>query len=256
MEETFNSLRDPENFDEHNHYRFLSTSNSPDLLLASLACLAEIYENSDDDELGDECAVAFERVFRLIAETAGLDPEAFLNQAYRAVIERASHRHVEIFEGHQRENPFLKIERLEDLVRLLTASGKTAKWDWPEINPAPGSGPFTCDFKRVSALKLFGYSVGISGWSEDERHRFLSDFMEKELPPSVEKYFGEEYGQPMSTDRLRKVAKVIAGNCGLRMRSDPERYETAIREWQDDLKFLKEKYYQGKGLKFVPWPHP
>lgn len=130
-------------------------------------------------------------------------------------------------------------------------------WAFPVINhpPKEGKNGFAVDFRKYSALKMFGYTVGkTDGWMESERRRFLSCFIELDLPPIVEATFGDEYGEPNSTQRLRKVANVIAGNANNFYRNNPKMYEAAISDWEDDLNFLKRKYYEGAGLKFQPWP--
>lgn len=135
-------------------------------------------------------------------------------------------------------------------------SQPSRQWNWPIIQQIPGDGMFNADgFRSESALKVFGYTVGkTNGWPEQKRQRFLSDFIELELPEIVERIFDDEYGDPMTTTRLRKVANVIANNCGLRYRSNHNLYRHAIRDWESDLDFLKKKYYEGRGLKFHPWP--
>jgi hypothetical protein len=131
-------------------------------------------------------------------------------------------------------------------------------WRWPVAHGGVGGGQGALEILRdFSALKLFGYTVGkTKGWEQSKRHAFLSDFIERDLPPIVQQHFGEEYGRPLSTDRLRKVANIIAGNCSLNMRHDPERYSVAISDYLVDLEFLKDTYYDGMGLKVVPWPDP
>lgn len=129
-------------------------------------------------------------------------------------------------------------------------------WDWPIVEQAlsrgtGGLGPMN----PYSALKMFGYTVGrTNGWPRAKRERFLSDFMEMDLPADVEATFDDEYGEPMSTTRLRKVATVIASNASNFHRNDPVRYGMAIADWESDLSFLKRKYYEGAGLAFHPWP--
>ena len=132
-------------------------------------------------------------------------------------------------------------------------------WKWPIINNAPpGVAPASLDggvFSEFSALKMFGYTVGkTKGWPKADRQAFLHDFMAMPLPPIVKSTFGGEYGEPLSTDRLRKVANVIANNASLRSRNDPKRYAAAIADWEADLAYLKREFYEGKGLKFQPWP--
>ena len=130
-------------------------------------------------------------------------------------------------------------------------------WKWPVVATVPSDQPdgLHIDFREFSALKMFGYTVGkTNGWPRARRRAFLSDFMEQELPPKVRDLFGDAYGDPLSADRLRQVATVIASNASLRWRHDPERYRVAIADWEDDLGFLKAEFYERRGLKFVPWP--
>lgn len=131
------------------------------------------------------------------------------------------------------------------------------KWIWPVIHTPPpsGSGGFTGTFRDYSGLKMFGYTVGkTEGWPQSKRETFLADFMEMNLPPIVEATFGDEYGEPMSTTRLRKMANLIATNATNFYRNDPIRYRVAIADWDSDLEFLKRRYYIGAGLAFQPWP--
>ncbi|KIC46623.1 hypothetical protein RA28_02235 [Ruegeria sp. ANG-S4] len=136
---------------------------------------------------------------------------------------------------------------------------KQSTWEWPVINLAPpkGSGLNGGTFRDFSALKMFDYTAGkTNGWPKSKRERFLNDFLRLELPEAVTQLFGNEYGSPMSTTRLRKIANLIASNCQLRIRNDAVRYRYAISDWESDLQFLKRTFYEGEGLKFVPWPDP
>lgn len=138
-----------------------------------------------------------------------------------------------------------------------TSKIMVAKWKWPIVMKSPPSGKggeneYGAEF---SALRIFGYAVGkTKGWPVRKRHDFLTDFMEMELPDIVEKLFSDEYGQPFTTTRLRRMANVIASNASRFHRNDAQKYAVAISDWEIDLEFLKEKYYEGAGLKFEPWP--
>ena len=138
------------------------------------------------------------------------------------------------------------------------APGPAARtWSWPVVHPVlpRPAGQFDAIFREFSALKMFGYTVGkTKGWPRDKRHAFLTDFMEMDLPDVVEELFGDEYGAPLSTDRLRQMANVIASNAGLAKRRDPIANAAAIADWEDDLAFLKGEFYERRGLKFLPWP--
>ena len=168
---------------------------------------------------------------------------------YRATVGKAVQEMDEIYDSREEECPFYK--------DILNDDVPVEEWRWPELNSVAGSSSLNSQFLAFSALKMFGYSVGkTAGWPKTQRREFLSDFMEKELPASVSRHFGSEYGSPLSAHRLRKVANVISSNCSLRIRNDEARYSCAISDWTDDLNFLKDKYYYGKDLRFLPWPDP
>ena len=153
-------------------------------------------------------------------------------------------------------------EVLLSVANVVMENGeKEAEWDWPIINQSPvtsdDSSLNSSEFRDRSALRVFGYSVAkTSDWSTETRHRFLSDFMRMELPKVIEEEFGTEYGSPLTTTRLRKVANLLANQCSLRIRRDPDMFSVAIENWETDLEFLKTTFYEGEGLKFTPWPDP
>ena len=157
-------------------------------------------------------------------------------------------------------------EEKEEMVKVDTpehdiGNVENSEWDWPIIDPLPampdGSTLDNSDFRNRSALAAFGYAVGKTrGWEPAKRHRFLNDFMRRQLPPGIEDEFGNEYGSPLTTTRLRKVAFHIASICGLAIRRDEHQMRFAIADWETDLEFLKTTFYEGEGLKFTPWPDP
>ncbi|MDQ1902199.1 hypothetical protein RAH32_17390 [Paracoccus sp. WLY502] len=156
------------------------------------------------------------------------------------------------------KNPFAPVV---PVAPLPSKESVQPEWIWPVVNKPPSSSGNGLDgdgiFRAFSALKLFGYTVGkTEGWPQKRRQQFLSDFMEKRLPAIVASTFGDDYGTPLSSTRLRKVANVIASNASLRYLHDPYRYRDAIQDWESDLAFLKMKYYVGRGLQFQPWPDP
>lgn len=158
-----------------------------------------------------------------------------------------------IYDDYGLPNPFEKPKALS--APPIPPEPKT--WAFPivKIPEKDSKGGFSGNFRDFSALKMFGYQVGkTEGWPASKRREFLTQFMELDLPPQVVAIFGSEYGAKMSTNRLRKVANLLAQNASLRYRMDKRIYEHAIADWEDDLKFLKETYYEGAGLKFQPWP--
>lgn len=197
----------------------------------------------------------FEDIVTTLADQRPDDPngaKAFVIRTMGVIVGREANSAYKPF-GYK--NPFLAIPQSDQ----AASKPEAPRWAWPVINDPPTSpgGRFGGEFRAFSALKLFGYTVGkTDGWPVNRRQQFLSDFMERSLPNIVEATFDDDYGAPMTTTRLRKVANVIASNAGLRYRNDPHRYRQAIQDWEADLEFLKSKYYLGHGLQFQPWPDP
>ena len=131
-------------------------------------------------------------------------------------------------------------------------------WPWPVINVPESkvSDPgYAEDWHEMSPLKIFGYTVGkTKGWPSAKRLQFLDDFMTYVLPKIVIDTYGDYYGDPMSVDRLKATAQLLASliKSAKRRRDNSMRY--AIADWEHDLNYLRKEYYEGKGLKFNPWP--
>ena len=98
----------------------------------------------------------------------------------------------------------------------VDSAGAEPDWPWPIDEPPEGpGGQSTPQFEQqYSGLRLCGYHVGKThGMPDNERRRFLDQFFRNDLPSVVEKYHGDEYGDPGSETRLRKMANVIAAHC-------------------------------------------
>ena len=164
---------------------------------------------------------------------------------YQGFVDQIAKRRFDLAPGYVIEFPILKQE-----------------WKWPVILDIPngtklGEQDFPA-FREFSALKLFGYSVGKTGlkegWTTQKRQEFLSDFMELDLPIVVNNLFGDEYGKPLSSTRLKKVADHIASLVRLALSQKYRDNAVAVSHWKSDLEFLRNVFYNGKGIKFHPWP--
>lgn len=60
----------------------------------------------------------------------------------------------------------------------------------------------------------------------------------------------------MTAARLRKVANLIAAFANNAYRRNPASNAVAIADWEENLDFLKQHYYDGYQIKFEPWPSP
>lgn len=185
-----------------------------------------------------------------IAARFAIDPEEayfFLVRCMGVIVQADAE---DAYEPYGYDNPFASPP---------AATGPVFGWKIDRLPDQLSSGSSDKEAaKPISALKMFGYTVGKKGreqgWTEVERRKFLSDFMEMDLPLVVHAYYGDEYGEPMSIKRLQKIANVIAAHgTNFARRGDPA-FNQSIADWEADLAFLKAKYYEGKGLKFQPWP--
>jgi hypothetical protein len=140
------------------------------------------------------------------------------------------------------------------------------EWAWPpnlnyDAIPNPNANPNSTDWKQESVLKIHGYTVGKSrdAWHKDKRRRLLDDVMRKQLPSYVTDLFGDEYGEPMTAKRLQKLAWLLYHNAQrfLQQRNS-ERYAVAIEDYEEDLEFLFQTFYEEEELKFqsphLSWP--
>ncbi|HIF9126983.1 TPA: hypothetical protein ACX6QH_002681 [Photobacterium damselae] len=111
----------------------------------------------------------------------------------------------------------------------------------PEIN-----------WPQVGMLKGVGYSVGMNGLPTDQRRELLSNVMSQPLPYVISYTYHREWGEPSTTERLKKLANTIASLAKNSKRSSKNTSQ-AINDWEDDLKWLKENYYRN-GQYAWSWP--
>lgn len=131
----------------------------------------------------------------------------------------------------------------------------TPDWPWPITEIMPTRRPGMPAFERgMSALKVCGYSVGKSSdMTSAGRRQFLTYFFTHELPRRVRDEFGDEYGDPGSEYRLRKMANVMASACrNAKRRRDGADFDVAISDWESDLAFLKAEFYDR--FRELEWP--
>ena len=113
-------------------------------------------------------------------------------------------------------------------------------------------------FRDFSALYVVGYQVGKTrGLSRGNRQNILSTFMISHLHPRIEEIFGDEYGEPKSMKRLMKVANLLASLCRNMKRKLTGDYSFAIRHYEEDLEFLRIKFFEPmilRGYWLEHWP--
>ena len=121
---------------------------------------------------------------------------------------------------------------------------ETEAFKWPSTQV--GSGVGGGDFERAneSFLKVLGYTVGkTNGLPESTRRLILDRCFSGQLPPIESLSTLRLWGEPKTALRLRKIAYHIAGLAKNFKKMPSGGYETAISDWEDDLKYLFDNYY-------------
>jgi len=112
------------------------------------------------------------------------------------------------------------------------------------------------DWNEVSPLYLCGYRVGkINGLTSVERREILRGFLLSPLNPKLEKIAPRRYGAPKTQERLLAIANFLAALCrNMKRRRDAPSYQYAIKDYEDDLAWLKASYYDRLSHRTFDWP--
>lgn len=119
---------------------------------------------------------------------------------------------------------------------------------WPSTDATPGNGRIDPpDWRETGPLRRFGYVVGVvKGKPLSMRQAILIRFFELKVVPNLASPDEvHKWGDACSAARLKSMAYSIATFCRnakLRRRALMKR---AIENWEDDLAWLKKKYYDG-----------
>ena len=146
---------------------------------------------------------------------------------------------------------------IEHLKRYITTSPFEEKEDeafqWPstEAKIGKGKGLSKAIDQEKGLLSDMGYRVGNNGVAKSRRWEILDDVYLKELRLHLDKSYLAEWGRPKSSQRLKKLAETIAALTRNAKRKNSN-YAAAIHEWEKDLAYLKEKFYDG--VYDFPWP--
>ncbi|WP_219892775.1 hypothetical protein [Aquisediminimonas profunda] len=119
---------------------------------------------------------------------------------------------------------------------------------WPSTEALRGDGNLDVRGWQITGmLSYLGYRVGIGADSRDaERHSFLSHLFVMNLPPLNGPSYLQEWAPPGTEARLKKMAYSIASFVRQAKRRKTTNLKEAIRQWENDLKFLHDRYYLGK----------
>jgi hypothetical protein len=111
---------------------------------------------------------------------------------------------------------------------------------WPSTDSRPGSSGFdTEDWIKEGVLQYMGYRVGnTAGEPPRIRERILSEILKGPIPPAFHPDYMDEWGEPATVPRLKKLAETIAALTRNAKRRRDTQMLAAIRDWEADLEFL------------------
>ena len=126
-------------------------------------------------------------------------------------------------------------------------------FDWPTTRIVPYSRRVivTQKLRDNSPLTILGYKVGKTGKGKKERLKSLIATLHTDfnLNPRLAEFL-PDWGEPGSGTRLQKMAKYISMN--IYPRSAGGRRQEAVRDWLEDLQWLKTTFYDDKHT--FKWP--
>ena len=134
-------------------------------------------------------------------------------------------------------------KRLADAAAIID----TIQLEWSKRLIEFRTGNYKATTPQDGMLSAVGYHVGIvQGKSEAIRHKLLDYIMTGTLPPAGSPPYYEEWGEPLSKQRYRKLHRVITVQA-----SSNEHFENrdvAIGEWREDLVYLQ-NHWKHKAVK-------
>lgn len=139
------------------------------------------------------------------------------------------------------------------LAELSVMEAKTFRWPTTAVIEDSASALRLAHFDyEEGLLKFMGYAVGQLGAYRTRRRQVL-DYVFNEKIPKVQSYdYMAEWGDPSSAKRLQKLANSLATFARNAKRRRTSDMEHATAEWEEDLAYLKNTYFDG--LFSFDWP--
>ncbi|MBS1794114.1 MAG: hypothetical protein JSS81_09685 [Acidobacteria bacterium] len=104
-------------------------------------------------------------------------------------------------------------------------------------------GELFIDAPNTGILGYLGYRVGEKALSPAERRAILTEIFNSRLPNINSREYMEEWGQPKSKERLKKMVDSMAAFCQNQKRRGNN---LAVAHYEEDLKWLKQMFYNGR----------
>lgn len=117
---------------------------------------------------------------------------------------------------------------------------------WPSTSGGNGGGASSFDtWNQQGLLRFFGYQVGATGGLRTPARRHILDAVfVNTLPPVNGPEYIEDWGTPRSTARLKRLAEEIARFVRNAKNKRNANMEVAVSDWEEDLRYLRERYYR------------
>jgi len=123
-------------------------------------------------------------------------------------------------------------------------------FEWPNIKR--GGGRRGGWGEKESPLSLMGYHVGITrGLGPQKRRSILKTAYLDEIEELPDAKYMRKWGRPNQSKRLERIANHIADE--ISKNQNRKNCERALKEWRDDLNWLKKEFYTNR-MRFK-WPH-
>lgn len=119
------------------------------------------------------------------------------------------------------------------------------RWPTTEARRGRRSGQYR-DLRHEGMLKYLEYKVGKDGEHSSYRHALLSRIFENALPPVFDRLYMSEWGPNSSSIRLHKMAHCLASFAKNFKYQDNDKYDEAIKHWEQDLEYLHDWFYVGR----------
>ena len=127
---------------------------------------------------------------------------------------------------------------------------------WPSADPgidAGGSIDNQKNWRQEGLLSNMGYRVGKRGLYKSKRRDILRDVFKGAIPNVGDPDYMLEWGRPDTSKRLCKLANTLAALSRGAKRKESD-MSMSIQDWDGDLGWLKETFYDGVYDGSFTWP--
>ena len=154
------------------------------------------------------------------------------------------------WDHHRSQHPALK-----NIEKYLKRTKETEYFPWPKTDIKPSQNSLSKIDRDDGLLKHLGYRVGHNAERRSLRYGILDRaFRLSPIPPNFDFDYREEWGSPESGKRLRKLAETIAAFARNAKRKNNPSLLKAIGDWEADLSWLRQTYYDGRFDQQFDWP--